>query len=64
MITCRVGTEARYRKQVNDLVKRGGTIRQKYDLYLQQQWERRQALVQLGECSGMYKVVIKCVPYH
>ncbi|EFJ42386.1 hypothetical protein VOLCADRAFT_119452 [Volvox carteri f. nagariensis] len=57
----RVSTEARYKKQVEDLVKRGGTIRQKYDLYLQQQWERRRALVQLGECSGMYKMVIKWV---
>ncbi|GLI62677.1 hypothetical protein VaNZ11_005353 [Volvox africanus] len=53
--------EACFKKHVDDLVKRGGTIRQKYDLYLQQQWERRQALVQLGECSGMYKMVIKWV---
>ncbi|GLC55867.1 hypothetical protein PLESTB_001037700 [Pleodorina starrii] len=57
----RVSTEARYKKQIADLVKRGGTIRQKYDMYLQQQWERRQSLVQLGECSGMYKMVIKWV---
>ncbi|GFR46724.1 hypothetical protein Agub_g8347 [Astrephomene gubernaculifera] len=57
----RLSTEARYRRQIEDLVKRGGSIRQKFDTYLQQQWERRQALVQLGECSGMFKMVIKWV---
>lgn len=54
-----MSTEAKYKKQVDDLVRKGGSIRSKYELYLQQQWERRQALVQLGECSGMYKMVIK-----
>ncbi|KAG2452955.1 hypothetical protein HYH02_002292 [Chlamydomonas schloesseri] len=57
----RVAGEAKYKKQIDDLVKRGGTIRARYDLYLQHQWERRQSLVQLGECSGMYKIVIKWV---
>ncbi|KAG2483941.1 hypothetical protein HYH03_017261 [Edaphochlamys debaryana] len=57
----RAATEAKYGKQVADLVKRGGTVRQKYELYLQQQWERRQTLVALGECSGVYRVVVKWV---
>ncbi|KAG2425703.1 hypothetical protein HXX76_013545 [Chlamydomonas incerta] len=57
----RVAGEAKYKKQIDDLVKRGGTIRARYDLCLQHQWERRQSLVQLGECSGMYKIVIKWV---
>jgi hypothetical protein len=44
---------------VEELVRKGGSIRQRYDLYLQQQWERRQALVQLGEASGMFRYIIK-----
>ena len=46
---------------MEDLLKKGGTIRQKYELLLLQQWERRQTLVQLGECSGMFKIMVKCV---
>ncbi len=46
-------------RAVEDLIKRGGTIRQKYELYLKQQWERREALVQMGNLSGMFKLLVK-----
>lgn len=47
--------------QVDDLVKAGGSVRAKYDLFLAQQWERRQGLVELGNASGMYKAIIRWV---
>ncbi len=46
--------------QVEDLVTRGGTIRDRYELLLQQQWERRKALAQMGELSGMFKFLVRC----
>eukprot|EP00798_Chlamydomonas_sp_ICE-L_P029703 gene29703-5138_t len=51
--------ERYYTKQIEDLVKKGGSIRDKYELYLQQQWERRESLAQLGELSGMFKFLVK-----
>lgn len=55
----RVAKEAHFKKQVDDMMKKGGTIRQKYDLFLQQQWQRRISLAQLGEASGAYRLLVK-----
>jgi hypothetical protein len=55
----RSSQEARNKRAVQDLLKRGGTVRQKYELFLQQQWERREALVQMGNLSGVYKFAVK-----
>mmetsp|Transcript_20581 Transcript_20581/g.53680 ORF Transcript_20581/g.53680 Transcript_20581/m.53680 type:complete len:859 (+) Transcript_20581:104-2680(+) len=55
----RVAKENNNTKAVDDLVKKGGSIRERYDLLMKQQWERREALVQLGNLSGIYKFLIK-----
>mmetsp|Transcript_12136 Transcript_12136/g.36993 ORF Transcript_12136/g.36993 Transcript_12136/m.36993 type:complete len:457 (+) Transcript_12136:65-1435(+) len=51
--------EQQYKAAVDDLVRNGGTIRQKFDLYWEQQWERRARLAEVGSASGMWKAVIK-----
>ncbi|KAL6751193.1 hypothetical protein V8C86DRAFT_2784005 [Haematococcus lacustris] len=55
----RTTQENRNKKMLDDLLRKGGTTRQKYELFLQQQWERREALVQMGNLSGMYKFMVK-----
>mmetsp|Transcript_2747 Transcript_2747/g.4821 ORF Transcript_2747/g.4821 Transcript_2747/m.4821 type:complete len:458 (-) Transcript_2747:117-1490(-) len=53
--------EKRYADQVDQLIQQGGSLKEKYDLLWQQQWERRQSLADLGAASGMWKVIIKYV---
>ncbi|KAJ9512435.1 hypothetical protein QJQ45_013006 [Haematococcus lacustris] len=55
----RTTQENRNKKMLDDLLRKGGTTRQKYELFLQQQWERREALVQMGNLSGMFKFMVK-----
>lgn len=37
------------------------TVLRRYELYLSQQWERREALVAMGNLSGVFKVLVKYV---
>ncbi|GAX80561.1 hypothetical protein CEUSTIGMA_g7998.t1 [Chlamydomonas eustigma] len=53
--------ENKNQKAIEDLIKSGGTIRQKYDLYLKQQWARRESLAQMGQLSGVYKSMVKFI---
>mmetsp|Transcript_18611 Transcript_18611/g.39978 ORF Transcript_18611/g.39978 Transcript_18611/m.39978 type:complete len:487 (+) Transcript_18611:206-1666(+) len=46
-------------KAVDDLIKNGGSIRDRYELYLKQQWERRESLAQMGQLTGVYKILVK-----
>lgn len=55
----RTVSENKYQAQVDSLVKKGCTVRQKYELYLKQQWERREGLAQLGQMSGVFKFLVK-----
>ena len=52
-------TESNNTTAIDNLIKRGGTIHEKYDLYWDQQLARRQTLVNIGEATGPYKWVIK-----
>eukprot|EP01088_Endostelium_zonatum_P016274 TRINITY_DN4329_c0_g1_i1.p1 TRINITY_DN4329_c0_g1~~TRINITY_DN4329_c0_g1_i1.p1 ORF type:complete len:465 (-),score=153.82 TRINITY_DN4329_c0_g1_i1:70-1464(-) len=52
-------TESSNTSAIDSLIKRGGSIHEKYDLYWDQQLARRQTLVNIGEATGPYKWVIK-----
>eukprot|EP00899_Mesostigma_viride_P011018 jgi/Mesvir1/19918/Mv13189-RA.1 len=52
-------SEKKRQEEVAELVARGGSIREKYDLLWSQQMERRRTLVKLGQASGTFKVIVK-----
>ncbi|KAL8141060.1 hypothetical protein V2J09_007081 [Rumex salicifolius] len=52
-------SERNKQAEVDDLVKSGGTIRDKYALLWKQQMERRRQLAQLGSATGVYKTLVK-----
>lgn len=42
-------------------IQSGGSISGKFDIYWQQQWDRRATLADLGNASGVYKAFIKII---
>jgi len=53
--------EIAYAAEVDALVKRGGTIKEKYDLLWNQQMQRRESLVALGNATGIYKAIVTVI---
>uniref|UniRef100_A0A7S1XEX4 GOLD domain-containing protein n=1 Tax=Compsopogon caeruleus TaxID=31354 RepID=A0A7S1XEX4_9RHOD len=53
--------EAKNRAAVESLMEHGGSVSDKYELLWQQQWERRKTLVDLGNATGIWRVVVKYV---
>ncbi|KAL6066865.1 Rab-GAP TBC domain-containing protein [Balamuthia mandrillaris] len=54
-------TEQRCKAEVDSLIQRGGSIKEKYDLYWKHQLERRQSLANVGNSTGAYKALIKYI---
>lgn len=57
----RARSEANSRAAVDALVANGGSIQAKYDLLWQQEFDRRQSLVNLGNASGVWRFLIAVV---
>lgn len=57
----RARSEANSKGAVDALVANGGTIQAKYDLLWQQEFDRRQSLVNLGNASGIWRFLIAVV---
>lgn len=53
--------ETAFKAEVDELVKKGGSIEDKYKLLWAQQMQRRESLVQLSNASGMWKALISYV---
>lgn len=53
--------EKKRAKAVRKLVKQGATATEKYELLLKHQMQRRQALVNLGKCKGIFRWLVKRV---
>jgi len=53
--------ETAYAAEVDALVKRGCTIKEKYDLLWNQQMQRRESLVALGNATGIYKAIVTVI---
>lgn len=53
--------EKKRRKAVKKLVNQGGSATEKYELLLKHQMQRRQALVNLGKCKGVFRWLVKRV---
>lgn len=51
--------EAKRKQEVVQLIKKGGSVTEKYELLLKHQAERRKALVELGECKGVFRWLIR-----
>jgi len=54
-------SEAKREAEVQALIERGCSIKEKYDLYWQQQLQRREVLVSVGNASGAYKAILKYI---
>lgn len=57
----RARSEANSKAAVDALVANGGSIQAKYDLLWQQEFDRRQSLVNLGNASGIWRFLIAVV---
>jgi len=55
----RESKEVAYKSQIDALIAGGGSIKQKYDLLWEQQFDRRKGLADLGAATGIYRAVIK-----
>lgn len=53
--------ETAFKAEVEELVKKGGSIEEKYKLLWAQQMQRRESLVQLSNASGVWKALISYV---
>ena len=59
MESARQQKEAKFKRAIAELERKGRSVRSKYELYLEQQWERRESLAALGASSGVYKFLVK-----
>ena len=59
--TTRAQSEARNKSAVDELVKNGGTVKQKYELLWKQQWTRRETLSMVGNATGIWKLAVKYI---
>lgn len=57
----RARSEERNKAAVSELVARGGTIREKYDLLWEQQWARRETLSAVGNATGVWKLAVRYI---
>lgn len=51
--------EAKRQKEIEKLIKKGASVTEKYELMLSHQAERRKGLVELGECKGMFRWLVR-----
>lgn len=54
-------SEAKNSAAVTELMKSGGTVREKYALLWKQQWTRRETLSMVGNASGIWKLAVKFI---
>ncbi len=59
--TTRAQSEARNKAAVDELVRNGGTVRDKYDLLWKQQWARRETLSMVGNATGVWKLAVRYI---
>ncbi|GMH35498.1 hypothetical protein BSKO_03366 [Bryopsis sp. KO-2023] len=53
--------EKKREREVANLLKKGGSVTQKYELLLKHQAERRKGLVELGQCKGVFRWLVRHV---
>lgn len=53
--------EKKRQQQVDKLVKSGASVTEKYELLLKHQAERRKGLVELGQCKGVFRWMVRHV---
>lgn len=57
----RARSEERNQAAVDDLIARGGSIRDKYALLWEQQWARRETLSAVGNATGIWKLAVRFI---
>ena len=54
-------SETKNKQEINELIRRGGSIAEKFDLLWRQQWNRRETLGAVGNASGIWKIAVKVI---
>lgn len=51
--------EEKRKKELTQLIQKGASVTQRYELLLKHQAERRKSLVELGQCKGVFRWLIR-----